>query len=302
MTNGWFAGPATFGTRRFDMYNGDIALFTWNETEAFWLGNTETPKALWQTNKIDLDEAPYEVARWAQRELLATLHERTPWLESYPHISWFFLPVFLSKDGRESSRRFFSEYAAGFPDADREKALSFYESFLRTGVLDDYRHVMAGKVGTSKRLNITRMTAAMGEFNAAYLLSESGYSIEPEAPVSTGHSIDFRADADDGAVLVEVTRPAPPRRRNTNSSFEALKSTTATKTNGQLHAHGGGIVLFVDCSSFSQEEWEAIADAKPDVGHKPAVIYRLRPDGYVAGYTRGDVPLTLDGVSGDLDE
>ena len=300
MSQGWFVGPSDFRTRRFDMNNGDLALFAWNDREAFWVGNTETPEALWRTDKIDLDEAPYEVGRWAQRELLAVLHDESPWLESYPHLSWFFLPVFLSKDGRESSRRFFSEYAAGFPETDRETALSFYESFLRTGVLDQYRHVMAGKLGTSKRLNITRMTAAMGEFNAAYLLTESGYHIEPEAPVSTGHSIDFRADGEHGTTLVEVTRPAPPRRRRTNSSFDALKRTATTKTDGQLNAHGGGVVLFVDCTSFTTEEWEALADEEPDVGHRPAVIYRLRPNGHVSGYTKGDVPLTLNGLSGDL--
>ncbi len=289
----WFEPPAGYEARRFDVDNGDLALFAWSESEAFWLGNTETPESLWRTEKIGFEEAPYEVSRWAQRELLAQLHEESDWLVDYPHLSWFFLPVFLSKDGRETSRRFLSEHAAGFPETDADTALDFYESFLSTGVLDDYRHVMAGKLGTSKTLNLTRMTAAMGEFNTAYLLVESGYAIEPEAAVSTGHSIDYRASDETGTYLVEVTRPAPPRRRAADSPVSALRSTAATKVNGQLDAHGGGVVLFVDCTSFTDADWAAVDQAKPSVGHKPAVVYRLRPDGTVQGYTSGNVPLDL---------
>jgi len=41
--------------------------------------------------------------------------EEDPWLAAYDHLAWFFLPVFFSKDGRESTRNFFREHAAGFP-------------------------------------------------------------------------------------------------------------------------------------------------------------------------------------------
>ncbi|MFW6385172.1 MAG: DUF5784 family protein [Halodesulfurarchaeum sp.] len=296
MGDPWFRPPDGYEAKRFDMENGDVALFAWNDREAYWLGNTETPEALWRTDKVDLDDAPFEIGRWAQRELLAHLHERTPWLESYPNISWFFLPVFLSKDGRESSVAFFSKHTAGFPETNRKRALSFYEDFLETGVLNPYRHVMAGKVGTSTRVNVTRMTAAMGEFNTAYLLYANGHDFEPEAAVSTGHSIDFRVEQANGSFLVEVTRPAPPRRRNTNSPKIALRQTASTKTEGQLDAHGGGVVLLVDCSSFTDEEWDVLASERPDVGHKPAVVYRLRPDGSVSGYSRGSVPIELAGI------
>lgn len=293
----WFTPPPEFSARRFDMDNGDLALFAWTDEEAYWLGNTETPEALWQTDKRNFDDVPYQLRRWAERELLAHLHEVTPWLADYPHLSWFFLPVFLSKDGRKTSKRFFREHAAGFPVDDSESAIQFYEDFLSTGVLDDQRHVMAGKLGTSKRLNLTRMTAAMAEFNTAHLLVESGYDIEPEAAVSTGHSIDFRATDADGTYLIEVTRPAPPDRRNAASAVEALRRTAATKVNGQLDAHGGGVILFVDCTSFRESDWQELKSATIDVGHRPAVIYRLETDGRAEAYTKGSVPLRLSPIS-----
>ena len=293
MSTPWFAPPDGYEARRFDMENGDFALFAWSGNRAYWMGNTETPEALWRTEKFDFTEVPAGIADWAEREVLAQLHEESPWLAEYPHLSWFFLPVFLSKDGRETSRRFFTDHAAGFPIDDPEPALEFYESFLARGVLDTYRHLMAGKLGTSEGLNLIRMTAAMGEFNAAYLLDAAGYDIEPEAPVSTGHSLDFRVETDNGAHLAEVTHPAPPRRRSANSAVEAVKLTAETKVDGQLDAHGGGVLLLVDCTSFSESEWEEVAAAKPSVGHRPAVVYRLRPDGSVSGYGQGQVQLDL---------
>lgn len=293
MMTPWFAPPAGYEARRFEMDNGDIALFAWSDTRAYWLGNTETPKALWRTEKYSFAEVESGIAEWARRELLAQLHEESPELSSYPHLSWFFLPVFLSKDGRESSRKFFLEHAAGFPIDASEPALEFYEDFLSTGVLDEYRHTMAGKLGTSEGLNLIRMTAAMAEFNAAYLLSSAGYDIEPEAGVSTGHSLDYRVETDNGARLVEVTHPAPPRRRSTNTGVEAVTRTAATKVDGQLDRHGGGVLLLVDCSSFTDEEWEQVVNAKPSVGHRPALVYRLEPDGSVDGYTDGTVGLDL---------
>ncbi len=297
MGDPWFRPPAGYSARRFDMENGDLALLAWNDQEAYWIGNTETPESLWRTDKQGFDEVPYEVRRWAERELLAHLEEVAPWLADYPHVSWYFLPVFLSKDGRETSKRFFGEHGGGFPRADGEEGVAFYEEVLSSGVLDEYRHVMAGKLGTSKTLNLTRMTAAMAEFNTAYLLTASGYEIEPEAAVSTGHSIDFRATGPEGTYLIEVTRPAPPHRRNVNSAVDALRRTAATKVNGQLDAHGGGVLLFVDCSSFTDQDWADLLDAKPDVGHKPAMVYRLRPDGNAEGYTKGSLPIDLSAVS-----
>ena len=58
----------------------------------------------------------------------------------------------------------------------------------------------------------------------------------------------------------------------------------------------GGVVLFVDCSSFRDDEWAALADERPGVRHKPAVVFRMRPDGRVEGYQKGSVPLDLDGL------
>jgi hypothetical protein len=276
------------------MDNGDIALFLWNDTEAYWMGNTETPEALWRTEKYGFDNVPDDVSRWATRELTAQLHEESPWLEAYPHLSWFFLPVFLSKDGREATRAFFHDHAAGFPDATREAALEFYESFLRTRVLDDWREVMAGKLGTSEHLDLTRMTAAMGEFNAGHLLVEAGYDIEPEIEVSTGHAIDYRADVGDGeSVLVEVTRPTPMGNRRAGTPVAAVRDTAETKSDGQLEAHGGGVTLFVDCSSFPDDEWRSVLGERPEVHHRPAVVFRLRPSGRVEGYTKGSVPLDV---------
>jgi hypothetical protein len=296
-TTPWYRPPDGFEADRFEMDNGDLALFCWNDQGAYWLGNTETPSSLWRTEKYGFDEVPYPVARWAQRELLATLHEETPWLAAYDHVSWFFLPVLCSKDGRETSRRFFTDHAAGFPDATREDALSFLEATLRPGALDDHREEMAGKLGTSETLDRTRMSAAMGEFVAARLLLEAGYDVTPEIAVATGHSLDYRAERDgESPTLVEVTRPLPPARRSANGAVAAVRDTAATKTDGQLSAHGGGVTLFVDCTSFPDDDWRRVAGERPDVRHRPAVVFRARPDGRFEGYTKGSVPLSLDGV------
>ncbi len=163
----WFKSGGDWQTHRFEMQNGDIALFARTDSDAYWMGNTETPSALWKTDKFGWREVPYHVSRWAQRELIATLHEEDPWLADYPHLSWFFLPVFMSKDGRGSTRSFFREHAGGFPDAGRRETTRFFEDFLQTGVLDEYRHVMSGKLGTSDHVDRVRMSAAMAEFIAA---------------------------------------------------------------------------------------------------------------------------------------
>ena len=306
-----FPAPSGYEARRFEMDNGDLALFCWSDGDigpdgvdaapaGYWLGNTETPETLWRTNKYGFEEVPYPIARWAQRELLKELHETSPWLESYPHISWFFLPVFLSKDGRETTRQFFSDHHAGFPDTTRDAALEFFESFLHTGALDAHRNVMAGKLGTSQYLDRTRMAAAMGEFVVGRLLVDAGYEITPEIAVTTGHSIDYRADPVDSdgsdGVLVEVTRPLPPNRRSANSPVTAVRDTAESKTSGQLTRHAGGVVLCVDCSSFPDDDWAAVLAEQPAVRHKPAIVFRARPDGTYEGYTIGRVPLDVASV------
>ncbi len=293
MTGPWYKPPEGYEAVRFEMDNGDVALFTWDDGRAFWMGNTETPSALWRCEKYAFDAVPAEVAEWAERELLAQLHEEAPWLADYPHLSWFFLPVLLSKDGRETTRAFLREHAAGFPDADADQALQFYETFLATGALDDYRYTMAAKLGTSQQLDHTRMAATMGEFNVAWLLTEAGYDLTPEIDVTTGHAIDYRADRGGSGTLVEVTRPLPPTERAAGTPVAAVRDTAATKTDGQLSAHGGGVTLFVDCSSFADDDWAAVLAERPDVRHRPAVVFRVRPDGRVEGYAKGAVPLDL---------
>ncbi|MFB6126688.1 MAG: DUF5784 family protein [Halolamina sp.] len=311
-TTPWYSGPDGYETRRFEMDDGSLALFCWSDGQpgptdadggpgAYWVGNTETPSALWRTDKYDFDEVPYPVRRWAERELLAVLHEAEPWLAKYPHVSWFFLLVFCSKDGAETTRRFFREAAAGFPDADAEAATAFYESVLQTGVLDDYRATMAGKLGTSQQFDRTRMASAMAEFDGAYLLDRAGYDVVPEIEVTTGHSLDFRAERDGSATLVEVTRPVAPTRRAVDSPLRAVRETVATKTEGQLAEHGGGATLLVDCTSFRDEAWNAVRAEQPTVGHRPAAVVRLRPDGSAEGYRVGSVPISLEPVVDWLD-
>ncbi|UPV75482.1 DUF5784 family protein [Halorussus limi] len=296
-----YVGPSGYETRRIEMNNGDLALFLWNESEsvAYWLGNTETPSALWRTEKFTFEEIPYPVARWAQRELLGDLRTEAPWLADYDHLSWFFLPVLFSKDGRHSSRKFFREHAMGFPDADRDDALSFYEEFLHTGALDEHRYEMASKLGTSPQVDPVRMASAMSEFTAAKLLTDAGYDVTPEIEVTTGHSLDFRAESpgDGGeSPLVEVTRPRPPTRRHADTPVAAVRETAETKTSGQLQKHGGGAVLFVDCSGFRDDEWNAVRGEQPGVRHRPAVVFRARPSGTVEAYSKGSVPLDLGGA------
>lgn len=285
--------PPEYEARRLDMDNGDFALFAWDGDGAYWLGNTETPETLWRTDKETFDEAPYPISRWAQRELLTDLERDDPWLAAYDHVSWFFLPVFFSKDGRGTTRDFFRNHAAGFPDADREEGLSFYESLLSAGTLDDHRYTMATKLGTSEQLDLVRMRATMAELNTAKLLTDAGYSFTPEIALETGYALDFRVH--DPEVLVEVTRPEPPTRRRAGTPASALRETVGAKTSTQLDAHPDAVV-FADCTSFRDDEWAAVSAEQPAVGHEPAVVYRMRPDGTVSGYTRGVSSLSVDVV------
>ncbi|WP_136687886.1 DUF5784 family protein [Halorhabdus amylolytica] len=292
MDSPWYRQPEGYDARRFEMDNGDIALFAWNDDGGFWIGNTETPRALWQTEKYTFREVPTPIAEWADRELLAQLHEEAPWLAEYPTISWFFLPVLLSKDGRHTTREFFREYAGGFPDASRDEGLSYYEEFLATEPFEE-RHVMAAKLGTAEHLDLTRMSATMSEFTVARLLVDAGYDVTPEIEVTTGHAIDFRADRDGTGHLVEVTRPMAPSDRSAGSAVRSIRETVETKTTGQLEAHGGGVTLFVDCSSFDDGEWGRLLDERPSVGHRPAVVFRVRPGESTQAYTKGSVPVDL---------
>ena len=289
-----FDPPPGYTARRLSMHNGDLALFAWDRSGAYWLGNTETPKSLWQTEKYTFAEAPYPVTRWAQRELLADLRESEPWLAAHEYVAWFFLPVLFSKDGRETTRRFFREHASGFPDATREAGLEFYERVLGRGKLDEYRYTMASKLGTSDRLDPVRMRASMAELNATKLLLDAGHGFVPEVELGSGHALDFRAD---GETLVEVTRPEPPGRRRAGTPAAALRDTVGNKTTTQLDAHDGA-VLFVDCSSFRDDEWASLRAQQPDVGYRPTVVYRMRPDGSTNGFTHGSVPLAVDTVLG----
>lgn len=306
----WFAPPPDYEARRFDMDDGSLALFCWTTDDTdpptgasggpagYWLGNTETPSDLWRTDKYGFEEVPYPVSRWAQRELLAVLHDDEPWLAEYPHVSWFFLPVFCSKDGAETTRSFFRDHAAGFPDATRADGVGYVETALRPGTLDEYRETMAGKLGTSTSMDLVRMSAAIAEFTAADLLSRAGYDVTPEVEVTTGHSLDFRAadPVSGSASLVEVTRPQPVATRSAGDPVAAVRDTVQTKTSGQLQAHGGGATLFVDCSSFPDDDWVRVRSTKPAVGHKPAIVLRARPNGQVEGYRNGAAPLDLSSV------
>ena len=283
--------PPEYTGCRLEMDNGDLALFAYHEDSgAYWLGNTETPKVLWQTNKESFAEAPYPITRWAQRELLAELERSDPWLAEYDHVAWFFLPVLFSKDGRETSRRFFREQASGFPDASREEGLTFYQELLSTGVLDEHRYTMASKLGTSQQTDLVRMRAAMAELNAARLLDTAGHRFTPEIELPSGYALDYRVEDIDR--LVEVTRPEPPRRRRAGGPIAAIRETVDNKTDTQLAAHERAVVC-VDCTSFRDSEWSEIAAAEPGVGHEPAVVYRYRPDGSVAGYERGTTGLSV---------
>ncbi len=282
--------PPGYEACQLRMDNGDLALFAWGD-DAFWLGNTETPKTLWRTDKYTFSEVPYPVARWAQRELLTELRVSDPWLAEYAYVSWYFLPVLFSKDGKETTRAFFRDHASGFPDADCEAGLQFYNRLLSATDLDGHRHTMASKLGTSEAVDLVRMRATMAEFNAAKLLTDAGYDYTPEVALDSGYALDFRVHDPD--TLVEVTRPEPPTRRRAGTPAAALRETVGGKSNDQLNAHGDAII-FVDCSSFRDDEWNSVAADHPAAGHEPAVIYRMRPDGTVAGYTCGDVPLALE--------
>ena len=287
------------------MKNGDFALFAWNGDGAYWTGNTETPEALWGTNKRRFRRVGGDVADWAEEELLRALENEAPWLERYPGIAEFFLPVLMSKDGRETAREFLRT-GAGFPNShsnshsnsnsdagvDADVALSFYDGLVSSGVFEGHRYTMASKLGTSEGHDRVRMEATMGEYNAARILHDAGYDVEPEIGMESGHSLDFRAKRNGTDAIVEVTRPTPTGRRKASTPEEAVRETAEKKSEagGQLRENDG--VLFVDCSSFDDGAWQRIVNRKPVTGHEPAVVYRTRPgekpitEAYLRGHTQ----------------
>lgn len=287
------------------MKNGDFALFAWNGDGAYWTGNTETPEALWGTNKRRFRRVGGDVADWAEEELLRALENEAPWLERYPGIAEFFLPVLMSKDGRETAREFLRT-GAGFPNShsdsnshsnsdagvDADVALSFYDGLVSSDVFEGHRYTMASKLGTSEGHDRVRMEATMGEYNAARILHDAGYDVEPEIGMESGHSLDFRAKRNGTDAIVEVTRPTPTGRRKASTPEEAVRETAEKKSEagGQLRENDG--VLFVDCSSFDDGAWQRIVNRKPVTGHEPAVVYRTRPgerpvtEAYLRGHTQ----------------
>ncbi|MDY7080997.1 MAG: DUF5784 family protein [Halobacteria archaeon] len=260
----------------------ELALFAWNGNRAYWLGNTETPEVLWRTDKVTFDEAPDEISEWAQRELYRILKQEEPELTEYTHLAWFFLPVLMSKDGRETAREFLLN-GAGFPDTDSDEALAFYDGLIQSGVFDGYRYTMASKLGTRERHSELHMAAAMAEFNAAKILHDSGYDIVPEVSIDGGYSLDFAVEGEDR--FVEVTRP-----ERKSKPVKAVKEATKRKSNGQLNDTEA--LLFVDCSNFDRREWGRIASERPNAHHEPTVFYWMRP-GNVEAFAVGKPELDL---------
>lgn len=288
----WYSPPDGYDAVRFDVDNGDTALFCWDDAEAYWLGNTETPSSLWRTDKVALARAPAAVTAWAEREFLAELLEAEPWLEPYSTLAQFFLPVLCSKDGAGSTRRFLRDHACGFPDADRDDALTFYDATLARGLFEGDRETMAAKLGTADQVDHGRMAATMGEFDAARLLDDAGHGFTPEAAVDGGYSLDYRTD---GGRLVEVTRPLPAARR-VAGPVAGLRETADAKVDGQLAGRAGEAVLLVDCSSFPDDDWARVLGERPEPAHHPAVVYRYRPSGRLEGYVVGETGLGVEAL------
>lgn len=284
--------PEGFESRRIRMDNGDNALFAWNGT-GYWLGNTETPEALWRTEKRCFEDVGGGLARWAQMEMYDVLEREAPWTSDYPLLSWFFLPVLMAKDGRRTTREFFRG-GAGFPEASGDEAMSYYEDVVSTGVFDGCRYEMASKLGTGDGEDAVRMAATMGEFNAAAVLADAGYELEAEPAVAGGRRMDYVANgpgAPEG-VLVEVTRPSPPRLRGASTAEGAVRESAVRKRRKGQIADADG-VLMVDCSSMTQDQWERVVDDRPESGHEPTLFYRVFPGDGVEAYLEGATRLRL---------
>jgi len=130
----------------------------------------------------------------------------------------------------------------------------------------------------------------MSEFTVAKTLHDAGLDFEPEVELDSGHALDFRA----AGRLVEVTRPMPPPMRDgTASPVDAVRTSGAAKGRDQLSEHPGA-VLFVDCTSFADDAWNAVRGERPGLNHQPSVVFRARPDGRVEGFHHGGLPWDLD--------
>jgi hypothetical protein len=133
------------------------------------------------------------------------------------------------------------------------------------------------------------MRATMAEFNAAKLLADAGREFVPEVEQASGHALDFAV----GDHLVEVTRPEPPARRsNADHPVAAVRETGAAKRSDQLAKHPES-ALFIDCTSFRDDEWAAVRGERPAVGHEPTLVFRARPSGTVEGYRHGELQFDL---------
>ncbi|MEF8854458.1 MAG: DUF5784 family protein, partial [Haloarculaceae archaeon] len=87
----------------------------------------------------------------------------------------------------------------------------------------------------------------------------------------------------------------PPSERRAGTGASALRETVDSKTETQLRAHEGAVLL-VDCTSFRDDEWASVFAEEPAPGYRPAVVFRVRPNGRVAGYATGRVPLDVDAL------
>ena len=93
-----------------------------------------------------------------------------------------------------------------------------------------------------------------------------------------------------------MTRPRPPARRSgADHPVAAVEETGGAKRSDQLAKHPDS-ALFIDCTSFPDDEWAAVRGEKPGVGHQPTVVFRARPNGHVEGYRHGGLPFDLGGA------
>ena len=81
---------------------------------------------------------------------------------------------------------------------------------------------------------------------------------------------------------------APGQESGADHPVAAVRETGRSKRSDQLAKHPDS-ALFIDCTSFRDDEWAA-------VGHQPTVVFRARPDGRIEGYRHGTVPFDLGGA------
>ena len=81
----------------------------------------------------------------------------------------------------------------------------------------------------------------------------------------------------------------------TEEVIVAVEETGSAKRSGQLAKHPDS-ALFIDCTSFPDDEWAAVRGEKPGVGHEPTIVFRIRPNGHVEGYRHGELSFDLGGA------